>query len=170
IDWVLTTPLMLLKFPLMLGIGEKGKSFMIRLVTLDLVMVLAGYFGELYPASPLIHNGLFLVGCAAWLGILWMMFHALSTLPDYVANSVRQGVRTMGFFMFLGWAIYPAGYMAPALGVPADVRELVYNFADLFNKVGLCVLVYVTARRADAEIQQYDGAPAATYTDEQVTA
>ena len=31
------------------------------------------------------------------------------TLPENVNESVRQGVRTMGIFMFFGWAVYPAG-------------------------------------------------------------
>lgn len=151
IDWILTTPLMLLKFPLMLGLGEKGRKFMVRLVSLDLFMIFTGYIGELFPTNVLIHNGMFLISCAAWITILWLMFNALSTLPDHVNEAVRQGVRTMGLFMFLGWAVYPAGYLAPLLGVPPDVRELVYNIADMLNKVGLCVLVYITARRADSE-------------------
>jgi bacteriorhodopsin len=169
IDWILTTPLMLLKFPLMLGLGEKGKKFMIRLVLLDLFMIGTGYVGELFPANPLIHNGMFLLSCGAWVTILWLMFNALSTLPDHITESVRQGVRTMGLFMFLGWAVYPAGYLAPLLGVPADVRELVYNVADLLNKVGLCVIVYLTAKRADAEeqylAQSYADATAGVATD-----
>jgi bacteriorhodopsin len=164
IDWLLTTPLMLLKFPLMLGLGEKGRTFMIRLVCLDLVMIITGYIGELNPESALIHNGLFMIGCGAWLLILWLMFNALSTLPDYVPQSVRDGVKAMGFFMFVGWAIYPAGYMAPLLGVPPDVRELVYNIADVLNKVGLCLLVYITAKRAGAEMAQAEAEQAENAT------
>ncbi len=48
-------------------------------------------------------------------------------------------------------AIYPVGFFAPLLGIPDDVRELVYNVADLVNKVGLCLVVYVTAKRVGAE-------------------
>ena len=52
----------------------------------------------------------------------------------------------MGLFIVVGWAIYPLGFFAPILGLPDDVRELVYNMADLVNKVGLCLTVYVTAK------------------------
>ncbi len=148
IDWVLTTPLMLLEFPLLLGVGEKGKNFMFRLVALDLLMIAAGYFGELTPGMPALHYGLFLVGCVAWLAILVQLFAALSDLPDNLPDSVRRGVRTMGVFVVAGWAVYPLGYFCPLLGLPGEARELVYNAADLGNKVGLCLIVYFAARNA----------------------
>jgi bacteriorhodopsin len=145
IDWILTTPLMLLKFPLILGVGRRGISFMVRLVLLDLVMIGTGYVGEV-SHGPAAHYGFFLLGCMAWFGILVSLFIALGTLPDRIGPAVRNGVRIMGLFVVVGWAIYPLGFFAPILGLPADVRELVYNVADLLNKVGLCLTVYVTAK------------------------
>jgi bacteriorhodopsin len=155
VDWVLTTPLMLLKFPLLLGVGRKGVSFMTRLVVLDLVMIVSGWIGDMSTGVGA-HYGLFLVGCLAWLFILVSLFMALGTLPDRIGPATRAGVRAMGLFVLVGWAIYPLGYFSPILGVPDDVRELVYNIADLVNKVGLCLVVYVTAKRASAEDGQAD--------------
>ena len=80
IDWILTTPLMLLKFPLILGVGRRGISFMMRLVVLDLVMIGTGYVGEINH-SPAVHYGFFLLGCMAWFAILVSLFIALGTLP-----------------------------------------------------------------------------------------
>ena len=151
IDWWLTTPLMLIKFPMLLGLGERGRNFMIRLVVLDLAMITTGYIGEIMPENQLIHNGMFLVSCLCWLVIIVMMFNALSDLPDHVGSAVKKGVRAMGLFVLAGWVIYPIGYFAPMLGVPADVRELVYNFADLVNKGGLCLLVYLVAKATSQE-------------------
>jgi sensory rhodopsin len=156
IDWVLTTPLMLVKFPLLLGVGPKGRAFIMKLVVLDLVMIVTGWIGELYPSVPLVHYGFFLVGCGAWFGALVLLFIALSTLPDNVPEAVRSGVRTMGLFVLVGWAVYPVGYLMPLLGVPADLRELVYNVADLGNKGGLCLLVYITAKRSAEELGSGD--------------
>jgi sensory rhodopsin len=153
IDWLLTTPLMLLKFPLVLGVGEKGKSFMTKLVLLDLAMIGLGYAGEL-SKTPLFHHGLFMLGCFGWLAILALLFGALSSLPDRITPAVRQGVRTMGSFVLLGWAIYPAGYAMPLLGVPNDFRELTYNIADLVNKVGLCLVIYFTAKANARELAE----------------
>jgi len=152
IDWILTTPLMLLKFPLLLGVGEDGRKFMTRLVLLDMAMILAGYVGELTPGMPAAHYGFFLGGCVAWMAILIMLFGALTELPENLPASVRRGVRTMGVFVVGGWAIYPLGYFCPLLGLPGEARELVYNVADLANKVGLSLVVYLAAKGAAAEL------------------
>ncbi|MEM1032859.1 MAG: bacteriorhodopsin [Myxococcota bacterium] len=151
IDWILTTPLMLLKFPLILGVGKKGGKFIARLVALDLTMIVCGYIGELTPSSPALHYGLFLAGCAAWVLIVVMLFAALASLPADLEGATKRGVRIMGGFVVAGWAIYPLGYFAPLLQLPPEVRELTYNFADLINKVGLCMLVYVTAKQTGVE-------------------
>jgi sensory rhodopsin len=171
VDWILTTPLMLIKFPLLLGIGEKGRGFMTRLVVLDLVMIFTGYIGEVTTGQAM-HFGFFLLGCMAWFGILASLFSALTTLPDRIGPAVRGGVRSMSLFVVIGWAVYPVGFFAPMLGLPDDVRELVYNFADLFNKVGLCLVVYFAARGTEREQleaqeeeqeqqeEEYEGSPA----------
>jgi sensory rhodopsin len=167
IDWVLTTPLMLLKFPLMLGVGEKGRSFMTRLVILDLAMVIFGYVGEIINDNQALHWGFFVAGCVAWVAIAVSLFMALVELPDRLPNAVKRGVRTMGLFVVGGWAIYPLGFFAPLLGLPADVRELIYNVADMVNKVGLCLLVYLTAKRAGSEMAENEAAVAAAAYEEQ---
>ena len=150
VDWILTTPLMLMKFPLLLGMGKKGRLFMARLVALDLVMIVTGYVGEI-SHRPAVHHGFFLLGCMAWFGILASLFSALTVLPERLGPAVRSGVRYMSLFVVVGWAVYPVGFFAPMLDLPDDVRELVYNVADLINKVGLCLLVYVTAKMTGAE-------------------
>lgn len=151
IDWILTTPLMLVEFPLILGLGKKGRSFMTRLVVLDLLMITFGYVGELTPHVPLAHYGFFLLGCIAWVLIVVLLFSALASLPEQLEDSVRKGVRRMGAFVVAGWAIYPLGYFAPLLQLPPEARELIYNIADLVNKVGLCLLVYATAKMTAME-------------------
>jgi sensory rhodopsin len=159
IDWILTTPLMLLKFPLVLGVGERGRSFMTRLVVLDVAMIVFGYVGEIAIGTPAMHWGFFVAGCVAWVLIAVSLFMALVDLPERLPEAVKRGVRLMGLFVVGGWAIYPLGFFAPLLGFPHDVRELVYNVADLVNKVGLCLLVYVMAKRAAVELAETE-APA----------
>jgi bacteriorhodopsin len=46
-------------------------------------------------------------------------------------------------FIVFGWAIYPLGFLLTLISNSPDVRvarELVYNFADLFNKVGFGIV------------------------------
>ncbi|MEM9067491.1 MAG: bacteriorhodopsin [Myxococcota bacterium] len=150
VDWILTTPLMLLKFPLILGLGPRGRKFMIRLVVLDFVMIATGFLGEV-SASPGMHYGMFLAGCVAWFAIMFMLITALTDLPDRINTATRKTVRVMTGFLILGWAIYPAGYMIPLLGTPFEVRELLYNVGDLVNKLGLTLTIYVGAKQTMLE-------------------
>lgn len=151
VDWLLTTPLMLLKFPLLLGVGASGIRFMLRLVALDFVMIFTGLIGEVVPGIPAVHYGMFLIGCFAWLLIVVSMVMALGELPAKISQATRRAVRTMSLFIVIGWAIYPLGYMAPILQLPFEVRELVYNVADFANKLGLCLVVYAAAKQTAVE-------------------
>jgi sensory rhodopsin len=137
IDWILTTPLMLVKFPLLLGVGEKGIRFMTRLVVLDLAMIIFGYVGEI-TSSQAVHWGAFMAGCVAWVLIAVQLFLALVDLPENITEATKRGVRLMGVLVVAGWAIYPLGFFAPLLGAAPDVRE--------------CLLVYATAKRSQVEM------------------
>ena len=54
--------------------------------------------------------------------------------------------------IFVGWIIYPLGYISPVLGSDLGaLRELLYNVADIINKVGLGVLVLGLARIKSGE-------------------
>jgi len=145
VDWVLTTPLMLIKFPLLLGLGPRGRAFLTKLVVLDLAMIFAGFFGELFPGIPVLHYGLFALGGLCWLAIVYLIFKAVKHLPDSVDERTAWCVRAMAKFILFGWLIYPAGYLMPAMGLPGDVREVLYNFGDIVNKVGLAMVVYAAA-------------------------
>ncbi|MEM1060154.1 MAG: bacteriorhodopsin [Verrucomicrobiota bacterium] len=153
IDWLLTVPLMLIKFPSMLGLGPKGLRFLVILVVLSLLMITTGFLGEINFDQPTIHYGLFAVGSVAWLLIVAMLFFSLSDLPEQVDHFKRTAITRMAWFVLIGWAIYPLGYLAPTFGLEPAVRELVYNVGDLINKVGLGLFVFA-AGVASAKYQR----------------
>jgi bacteriorhodopsin len=145
IDWILTTPLMLLKFPLLLGMGKKGRAFLTKLIIIDLAMVLFAFAGELLEHDLQLHYALFGIACLCWAIIVYMIFTALQQLPDWVPDSTRKAISLMGKFIFFGWMIYPIGYLMPSFSLQPEVRELLYNVGDLVNKVGLGLVVYAAA-------------------------
>jgi bacteriorhodopsin len=153
IDWILTTPLMLMKFPLLLGLGGKGTAFMNKLITLDVLMILFGFFGEILIDIKIIHYTFFAAGLICWLWILALLFKATGNLPERFPLAVRKCVKVMVLFVAVGWTIYPLGYILPSFGLPQDVRELVYNVGDIINKVGLAVVVYIAASKMKREEQ-----------------
>lgn len=142
VDWILTTPLMLIKFPLILGLGPRGRMFMVRLILLDLIMITFGFFGELNADNAALRYGFFAVGGFAWLIILGLLFKAMNNLPASTPDSVISGARIMFFFILIGWSIYPIGYVLPTFGMSLELKNLVYNIGDLVNKVGLALVVY----------------------------
>ena len=97
VDWILTTPLMLIKFPLILGLGPRGRMFMVRLILLDLIMITFGFFGELNADNAALRYGFFAVGGFAWLIILGLLFKAMNNLPASTPDSVISGARIMFF-------------------------------------------------------------------------
>ncbi|MEO0509832.1 MAG: bacteriorhodopsin [Verrucomicrobiota bacterium] len=156
IDWLLTTPLMLIKFPLLLGLGGRGVSFMIKLIVLDIIMIVAGFFGELFIADQALHFGLFGLGALCWVAILYLLLTATSSLPERFPEVVRKSIRVMVMFVLIGWSIYPLGYVLPSFGLPIDIRELVYNIGDIINKVGLAVVVYIGAAAMTKQEMEFE--------------
>ena len=59
IDWIITTPLMLIKFPMLLGLGAKGKKWLTQLVVLDLIMIVTAYIAEVSLRSRPARGGRF---------------------------------------------------------------------------------------------------------------
>jgi bacteriorhodopsin len=152
IDWVITTPLMLLNLAILLQLASDKKGVVGIMIAADVAMILFGYFGERYadiPGKGFEAWTLFGMGCLAWLLLLYIVYSILSEAAKDKVLPVRRAFERMRLFLVLGWAIYPIGFMLGALS-DADVakvlRELVYNFADLVNKVGLGLVAIFAAR------------------------
>jgi sensory rhodopsin len=151
VDWLLTTPLLLLEFPLLLGMGSRGRKFMTKLIVLDLLMISTAYVSELNPTIPPLHFGMFFLSCIFWLSIAFMMLTALQTLPDSVGPSLRASLKFISTLFLIGWAVYPLGFLTPLMEIAPDIRELVYNIADVINKVGPAIAIFIAARGTQQE-------------------
>ena len=154
VDWLLTTPLLLLEFPLLLGVGKKGAKFMKKLIVLDLLMIICAYVAELNPLNPPLHFGMFFLSCIFWLSIAFMMLTALQSLPSHIGPSLRQTLKFISMLFLIGWAVYPLGFLTPLMQIAPDIRELCYNIADVINKVGPAIAIYLAARGTQAEEEE----------------
>lgn len=151
-DWILTTPLMLLNIVLLLQLADDKRGIIGVLIGADVAMIVTGFFGELYANEP--GRGfeawtLFGLSCLAWLLMLYIVYGILTDAARDKVLPVRNAFYKMRLFITIGWCIYPIGFMIGALS-DADsakvLRELVYNFADLINKVGLGLVAVLAAR------------------------
>lgn len=158
IDWLVTTPLLLIKFPLLLGLkGGKGRSLLTKLVIADIIMIIGGYIGEssINLAGGFTQLGLwaYVVGCIAWFYIIYLLFTNVTKSAEDKPAPIRKALLQMRLFILIGWAIYPVGYavtlFAPGIEVQL-VRELIYNFADLINKVGFGLIAFFAVKTMSA--------------------
>jgi sensory rhodopsin len=149
IDWLITTPLIVNKFPELLG-GEDGPAIALLVIVADVMMILFGFAGETSinaaKGATVIGWAMFGVGCLAWFFIIFILYSSVSQLATKKLGPVRVGLSRLKLFIVFGWLIYPLGFLLTLVSNSPDMRvarELVYNIADLFNKVGFgMVAVY----------------------------
>lgn len=154
IDWTLTVPLMCVEFYLLTKPAGAKKGLLWKLIIASVWMLVAGYIGEAF--NPGVGNGAtthsVLWGVLSTVGYVYILYTAwageVKKLGDQSDNpAVSSGIRTMAWFVLVGWAIYPIGYMfmpggwLSSLGDPSNV-DLFYNIADAVNKIGFGLVVY----------------------------
>jgi len=166
-DWIITVPLMALKFPSLvgkdaitdakfLGMGFTGVCF-----TGALIMIAFGYLGE----AGLLMDGI--TGGMAGLilgGVGWGMIIVATGTPwssgkgvdnDKIAPELMWSANALRWFIVVGWIIYPLGYLfSPKaeiidLGAEGELwMGIAYNIADMVNKIGFGVVAWMGAKKA----------------------
>jgi bacteriorhodopsin len=148
IDWLITVPLQIVEFYLILAAvtAVSGRVFW-RLLIASLVMLVGGYLGE---TGQLEVMPAFIIGMAGWIYIIWEIFKGeASQINDASGNAAsQQAFRTIRAIVTFGWAIYPIGYYFSYLSGcdnDANTLNIVYNIADLVNKAAFGLAIWVAA-------------------------
>ena len=151
IDWVLTVPLQMVEFYLILiaaGAAVSGGSFW-RLLVGTLVMVIGGYLGESGMISVLFG---FIIGMIGWAVIIWEIFRGEASQAASQNASVSSAFNAMRLIVLVGWAIYPLGYVFGLMmgSVDANTLNWVYNLADFVNKILFGLIIWNAAVKDSA--------------------
>ena len=146
IDWVLTVPLQMVEFYLILvaaGAVVSSNSFW-RLLVGTLVMVIGGYLGEAGYLSPMIG---FIIGMIVCAVIIYEIFGGEASKAASATASVKSAFNAMRIIVLVGWAIYPLGYIFGLMMGSVDVNTLngVYNIADFVNKILFGLIIWNAA-------------------------
>ena len=147
IDWLITVPLQIVEFYLILAAVRKvpGSLFW-RLLIASLVMLIFGYMGEAGYISALFG---FIVGVAAWIYILFELFsgEAGKAMKSSGNKALKTAFSAMRMIVTIGWAIYPLGYLFGYLagGVDSNTLNVVYNLADFVNKIAFGLVIWACA-------------------------
>lgn len=157
VDWTLTVPLMCAEFYLLTKVAGARLGLLWKLIFASVWMLVAGYIGEAYnPEGGSTAHSVFW-GVISTLGYLYILYVVwFGEVAKLAANSdsdvVKQGVRILAWFVLVGWAIYPVGYMCMEggwaniyLGWGSANVDLFYNIADAINKIGFGLVVYYIA-------------------------
>ncbi len=110
IDWLITVPLLMIEFYLILSaITKVSVGIFWRLMVGTLVMLVGGYLGE---AGYMDVTVAFIIGMAGWAYILYEIFagEASKVSAQSAPPSVQSAFNTMRWIVTIGWAIYPFGY------------------------------------------------------------
>ena len=128
-----------------------------KLIFASLVMLVTGYFGETIDRDNSVLWGV--VSGGAYFYIVYLIwFGEVAQLAQNAGAQVAKATRVLAWFVLVGWAIYPLGYI---LGTPgglfgldivsdpktaAHYMDIVYNIADAINKIGFGLVIYALSR------------------------
>ena len=151
IDWLLTVPLLMIEFYLILrAIGVASSGIFWRLLIGTLVMLIPGYMAE---SGYLNITVGFVIGMLGWFYILYEIFlgEAGKAAEATASDAVKFAYKAMRWIVTVGWAIYPIGYVFGYMTGSSDgaanqeALNIVYNLADLVNKIAFGLLIWYAA-------------------------
>ena len=147
IDWLITVPLQMVEFYLILSaVGKANSGMFWRLLLGSVVMLVGGYLGEAGYINATLG---FIIGMAGWVYILYEIFSGEA--GKAAAKSGNKALVTafgaMRMIVTVGWAIYPLGYVFGYLtgGVDSNSLNVIYNLADFINKIAFGLVIWAAA-------------------------
>ena len=160
VDWILTVPLMCVEFYLITKKAGAKIGLLWKLIAASLVMLVTGYFGETIDRESSVMWGT--ISGIAYFYIVYLIWYGeVAQLAKSAGPQVQKATRVLGWFVLVGWAIYPLGYM---LGTPGGLfgmalvddpaaashsMDIVYNIADAINKIGFGLVIYGLSRKEE---------------------
>ena len=155
VDWTLTVPLMCVEFYLILKVAGAKQSLMWKMIFLSIVMLITGYAGETIDRPNAWVWGL-ISGIAYFVIVYEIWLGEASKLAQAAGGNVLSAHKILCWFVLVGWAIYPLGYMLGTDGwytsiVGKGSVDVAYNLADAINKIGFGLVIYNLALQSQKD-------------------
>lgn len=150
IDWILTVPLMCVEFYLILKAFGAKMDLLWKMIVYSLWMLIFGYLGEtVFRDSSAMWGAISTLG---YVGIFYEVWFGSAKKLSQGSNDphLQKAFNTLAWFILVGWAIYPIGYMAIPGGLlsgvlPLESLDIIYNIGDAINKIGFGLVIYSLA-------------------------
>jgi len=151
IDWLITVPLQMIEFYLILAAVRKIPSGIFwRLLIGSLVMIIGGYLGEAGYINSMVG---FIIFMAGWIYVLYEIFsgEAGKAAAKSGNKSFSTAFSALRMIVAVGWTIYPLGYIFGNLtgGVDANSLNVIYNLTDFVNKIAFGLIIWAAAVSSD---------------------
>ena len=155
IDWLITVPLLMIEFFIILkavGASVSTNSFW-RLLVGTLVMLIGGFAGEAHLMSASMG---FVIGMIGWAIIIWEIFGGEASKAAEANASVKSAFNALRIIVLVGWAIYPLGYVFGYMmgSVDAGTLNIVYNLADFVNKILFGLIIWNVAVKSSEAVSK----------------
>ena len=157
VDWLLTVPLMCVEFYLITKKAGAKIALLWQLIFASVVMLVTGYFGETIDKDNSVLWGV-ISGLAYFYIVYLVWFGEVAKLATAASPAVAKANKTLGWFVLVGWAIYPLGYILGTKGglfgmvlvddvaAAQHAMDIVYNIGDAVNKIGFGLVIYALAQ------------------------
>lgn len=182
-DWLTTVPLMAVTFAVLAGresftnhrlFSLPGMSVPGIIILGSLFMMVGGYIGQLEIDQALadgttpsnIHWFFFAQGCVGYLTVFLIVgtpFTGAYGIDDskIADDAIRTTMGRLRRLILIGWIIYPVGYIFGAVEAGGQdgsaLMMLVYNIADLVNKLAFVIIVLVGTRDTEEAKAMFEG-------------
>jgi len=158
VDWLLTVPLQITEFFLILSaIAVVRAQLFWKLLVASVVMLVTGFLGEVDQMGGGNAGHLwpmFIVGTLAWLYIIYEIFAGEASKINAASGTAasQKAFSALRLIVTVGWSIYPLGYIyGYAGGGDVDTLNLIYNLADFVNKIAFGVVIWAAATSVPAK-------------------
>ncbi len=159
VDWLLTVPLMCVEFYLITKKAGAKTGLLVKLIAASVFMLVTGYIGEaIYGKESQSWIWGFVSGIAYFYIVYLIWFGEVAKLANNSGPAVAKANKALAWFVLVGWAIYPIGYIAGTEGGIFGIKlfqglsmDIVYNIGDAINKIGFGLVIYALAQSESSE-------------------
>ena len=153
VDWILTVPLMCVEFFLILKVAGAKKDLLWKMIGLSTIMLVTGYLGETVYREDAAFWGA-ISGLAYFAIVYEIWLGKAAQLAKTAGGNILAAHKILCWFVLVGWAIYPLGYMLGTDGWYTQLLgtgsvDIAYNIADAINKIGFGLVIYSLSRSQD---------------------
>jgi bacteriorhodopsin len=145
VDWAISRPVQIIAiYVLLSALTKLSTPLFWRLLVGSLLTVVAEFLGSAGYMSATLG---FLIGMVGWLYVLGELYLGEISVAAEDNERMQIAFTSLRLIVTIGWAIYPLGYFMQHLGGGVDVNTLnvIYNFADVLNKLIFGVVIYKAA-------------------------